>query len=422
MYALVLLPEDADAKSSIVTGTNRHAWARLLRRTHDSGSDSDTDGVLLEAFHTAVVDAARAFGGTAFEEEHPPPPPVSANGTLRLEFVICNAAPEAGHHFTWDFEALKLRFVDPVTEALAPLATVRVGSSVRLHTAPRGLDNARPAWDASLGAFLWPQKHTLHQLADPQWDLHAPADQPHERVLHFVTFVPPMELCPLALSPKGEKGYTSPDWGGFVVWNPPLQGSNYSSPMMPLEHAATLLTERDMRALMAAFVAQLRVLLGLPGMPLDSALSASSCGFAAWEVDLLARRAASAHGRGAQQSLASLGTIVGGLPNMVVSDTIADLCRRALNALADSRTAGAQGEHSRAGELAAEAHACAERAFFHPSILSLLYFPGDHKLAVYLPLFLPSILPLLLTAMREARHFRRRRACASAWVQTAKRQ
>ena len=98
-------------------------------------------------------------------------------------------------------------------------------------------------------------------------------------------------------------------------------------------------------ALMAAFVAQLRVLLGLPGMPLDSALSASSCGFAAWEVDLLARRAASAHGRGAQQSLASLGTIVGGLPNMVVSDTIADLCRRALNALADSRTAGAQGEH-----------------------------------------------------------------------------
>ena len=48
-------------------------------------------------------------------------------------------------------------------------------------------------------------------------------------------------------------------------------------------------------------------------------------------------------------------------------------------------------------------------------MLALLYFPSDHKLAVYLPLFLPVLLPLTLAAMREARHYRCRRAFAAAY-------
>jgi len=39
----------------------------------------------------------------------------------------------------------------------------------------------------------------------------------------------------------------------------------------------------------------------------------------------------------------------------------------------------------------------AERAFFHRSVLSLLYFPGEHKLAVYMPLCAPLTLALPLT-------------------------
>ena len=50
----------------------------------------------------------------------------------------------------------------------------------------------------------------------------------------------------------------------------------------------------------------------------------------------------------------------------------------------------------------ADAHAHAERAFFHPSILSLLYFPGEHKLAVYLPLGLPVLLRCVWRAVLHA--------------------
>lgn len=36
----------------------------------------------------------------------------------------------------------------------------------------------------------------------------------------------------------------------------------------------------------------------------------------------------------------------------------------------------------------------AEQSFFHPSLLGRMYFPDEHKYAVYLPLLLPSILPV----------------------------
>ena len=44
----------------------------------------------------------------------------------------------------------------------------------------------------------------------------------------------------------------------------------------------------------------------------------------------------------------------------------------------------------------AQAISASEEAFFDPSILSLLYFPDDHKMAVYIPYFVPVLLPVLV--------------------------
>lgn len=41
-----------------------------------------------------------------------------------------------------------------------------------------------------------------------------------------------------------------------------------------------------------------------------------------------------------------------------------------------------------------------ERAFFDPSLLHLLYFPDDQKFAIYIPLFLPMAVPILLSLMK----------------------
>lgn len=48
-------------------------------------------------------------------------------------------------------------------------------------------------------------------------------------------------------------------------------------------------------------------------------------------------------------------------------------------------------------------------AFFHPGMLALLYFPAEHKYAVYTPLFASAMIPLLVAALREVGAWRKER-------------
>lgn len=51
----------------------------------------------------------------------------------------------------------------------------------------------------------------------------------------------------------------------------------------------------------------------------------------------------------------------------------------------------------------------ASRAYFDPSMLSLLYFPDEHKYAVYTPLFGPVAVPLVVSVIKLFKERRRRR-------------
>lgn len=68
-----------------------------------------------------------------------------------------------------------------------------------------------------------------------------------------------------------------------------------------------------------------------------------------------------------------------------------------------------------------EAILASERAFFDPSLLHLLYFPDDQKFAIYIPLFLPMCVPIvlsLLKIMSEARQRRREKQAKKDWKNT----
>jgi len=48
----------------------------------------------------------------------------------------------------------------------------------------------------------------------------------------------------------------------------------------------------------------------------------------------------------------------------------------------------------------------AESAFFDPTMVSMLYFPDEHKYAIYMPLFVPISVPLLVALHREIKSFK----------------
>jgi phosphatidylinositol glycan class S len=58
-------------------------------------------------------------------------------------------------------------------------------------------------------------------------------------------------------------------------------------------------------------------------------------------------------------------------------------------------------------QLSSKALSMASRAFFNPGMLALLYFPAEHKYAVYTPLFASISVPLVVALIREFMAWRR---------------
>lgn len=52
----------------------------------------------------------------------------------------------------------------------------------------------------------------------------------------------------------------------------------------------------------------------------------------------------------------------------------------------------------------------AETAFFDSETMGLLYFPDEHKPAIYLPFFLPLTFPLFGTLKREYKRWKERKS------------
>jgi len=57
----------------------------------------------------------------------------------------------------------------------------------------------------------------------------------------------------------------------------------------------------------------------------------------------------------------------------------------------------------------AQSFGLASRAFFNPGMLALLYFPAEHKYAVYTPLFASALTPIFVAALREFLAWKRSR-------------
>jgi phosphatidylinositol glycan class S len=48
----------------------------------------------------------------------------------------------------------------------------------------------------------------------------------------------------------------------------------------------------------------------------------------------------------------------------------------------------------------------AEKAFFDPNMVSMLYFPAEHLLAIYMPFFVPIAVPMVTALYKEFKIWR----------------
>ncbi|KAI5096836.1 GPI transamidase component PIG-S, partial [Silurus meridionalis] len=169
----------------------------------------------------------------------------------------------------------------------------------------------------------------------------------------------------------------------------------------------------NMTKVMSVFLAQLRQLLGVqktqapPGFILQSP---GSAGLADWELDQLMWSRSVENVATATTTITSLAQLLDQISNIVINDNIAQQVSSAVSSLQAATAELEAGNLAFALQYSREAILASEKAFFDPSLLHLLYFPDDQKFAIYIPLFLPMCVPIVLSLLKIINEFRQKRA------------
>ncbi|KAJ7064913.1 phosphatidylinositol-glycan biosynthesis class S protein-domain-containing protein [Mycena amicta] len=321
----------------------------------------------------------------------------------RLAFTLLNEDAAGGDTISsWDISNAISHHLSPIFSALSILHNFTIESQVQFHAplafSPQVL---------SEGVGLTAEDLTVF-VNSAEWTLSSSVS--NDQVLHFIVFVPSAARRPVYIldsqgSPTSSESFLLPQWGGIVIYNPP-SSDTLENPNRPLPHAA-------LKAIFPQFARQLLALLGVAKLPPGvHANPTSHAVLTGWQLDALLRRRAIQNAAEASETLQSIVKLVDQIENMPVGQDVRGDVQDSLTALdqiyASTMSLNATLQQS------ANALTLASRAFFNPGMLALLYFPAEHKYAVYMPLFASAVIPLLATAVREIAAWRRQRREAAA--------
>lgn len=225
-------------------------------------------------------------------------------------------------------------------------------------------------------------------------------------VLNFVVYMVPQTHYPLYIyDDQGNQletnSFLSPKWGGVLFYNV----AKFPGPGDPLPQPI----EIDMRSVFQVFLAQLSLLVGLSDKSYDRAVHYLESPVPSYlDVAFLLRRRTQDYLSMSSSSLKSLSDLLSKISNIVVKDEIGELIYSSVSYAKQSFDLLNKGDLENAFRNAEAAFLASEKAF-DPSLLALLYFPDDQKYAIYIPLFLPISLPVVVSIRGLWTYYRNRK-------------
>ncbi|CAG8978835.1 hypothetical protein HYALB_00008490 [Hymenoscyphus albidus] len=254
---------------------------------------------------------------------------------------------------SWDIEAALEEHMKPLLDSFSSISNFTIDTQVQLYATPGVSGSVLKKADLSgfINAAEWPLSPSIGG---------APT-------VNFIVYVGDMEV------EGGGKSWLIPQWGGVVIQS----------------------DITDLRPAMLIFSNQLMSLLGAPetgSLPLRllTLIRVRSAG-------LLLK---------ASGTMGSLARLSDALRSISIPKSVADGVYTTIEHLnqACEGLGGKEGlENARIAEEAAE------KAFFEKSMVGQVYFPDEHKIAVYMPLLGPVGVPLVMGVLKEFKAWRKRR-------------
>ncbi|KAH8829445.1 phosphatidylinositol-glycan biosynthesis class S protein-domain-containing protein [Flagelloscypha sp. PMI_526] len=314
----------------------------------------------------------------------------------RLAFSLLNEDPSHGKFVnSWEIRSAIAAHITPILSATSGLHNFTIESQVQLHSRlefePEHLED---------GSFGLTPEHLTVFVNSAEWSLASSVS--NDPVLHFLVFIPsparsPVQILDDSGSITSSKAFLLPQWGGIYIYN------------LPPSFSSTTLDENDLSPVFNAFSRQLRTLLGVNPLPSRSEIyhlpEVAATPIAGWQLDELMRRRTIENTRESQDTLSSIVQLVDKIENMPVGKDVLEDVEESLLSLERLLDNPAQLLQD-ALRLSAKSLTLSSRAFFNPGMIGLLYFPAEHKYAVYTPLFASAVIPLLAASVREFKAWR----------------
>ena len=286
---------------------------------------------------------------------------------------------------SWDIEAAIQEYLEPLLKSLSSVSHFTVDTQVQLY-AKFAPSTPPPQYDAEIEAFTLRTEDLSGFINAAEWPLSPSIGS--GPTLNFILYVPHPANSPLVVREKGSTNWLIPQWGGVVIHD------SDNSTSIPNK-----ITKEQLRRPLMTFSHQLLSLLGSPQSPPSLPL----------QLQTLVRVQAAQVLLSASATLGSLASLTVALPSIAIPETVSMAVDNTLLQLKNTCAALREGRFEAALDHARIAETQAEKGFFEKSMVGQVYFPDEHKVAVYLPLLGPVGVPLLMSAVKEIRQYLARR-------------
>ncbi|CAH1988374.1 unnamed protein product [Acanthoscelides obtectus] len=193
--------------------------------------------------------------------------------------------------------------------------------------------------------------------------------------VNFIVYFAPCGK-PLTIDNERNKSqvnaFVSPRWGGILIMNPDKSACN-SKQFQP-----------DSQYIVSTFVTQVIQLFKIKSFNEEDIMQ--------FKIERIKKMVQSTH-----RTLKSLAQLLTEISRIVISDEVGQKISIAVDNVKLAEEYLRKGEVEESLKLAKIAFSTSESAFSDSSLLALLYFPEDQKYAVYIPLFLPIMIPVFMS-------------------------
>ncbi|KAI8342319.1 phosphatidylinositol-glycan biosynthesis class S protein [Chlamydoabsidia padenii] len=327
----------------------------------------------------------------------------------QITFSLMNNNPQS-MAIGWDIRNAVKSYLYPLLNELSNVSNFTVDSQIQNY-APLSQEPKYMERQGNPNYYYFNPDQLPHFVNSADWNL-ASSISSHPTV-NFILYIPSSDVTPLRIhdlhgKPLLSNSFLIPRWGGVTIKNPPRNASS---------EAHYSISKTDLQPMMRIFISQLRSLMGVPDISTSASkllppglnttfLYATHTGITTFEKDNLIRRRTMENMMNAIATLRSLGQLVMEIPNMVVLDHIQDQVRQSLTSIKLVRDALDKGNYDQALKHSVDAIELSEKAFFDPTMVSMLYFPDEHKYAIYMPLFVPISVPLCMALLKALKKWK----------------